>query len=80
MEFAYNSLWKLSLCSLNELSHFEFSPVSCLQAVCVEVEKSERVKEKFQEDVNKVKQQITLRKHKTAEEEKSMCLGLFRIM
>lgn len=43
-----------------------------LQAVCGEVEQSERMKEKIQEDVNKLKQQITLRKHKTAEEERSM--------
>lgn len=45
---------------------------SCFQAVCAEVEQSERVKEKIQEDVNKLKQQIALRKRKTAEEEKSM--------
>lgn len=42
------------------------------QAVCGEVEQSERMKEKIQEDVNKLKQQIALRKHKTAEEERSM--------
>ena len=41
------------------------------QAVCGEVDKSERVKEKVQEDVNKLKQQITLRKRKTADEERS---------
>ncbi|XP_028982805.1 BRISC complex subunit Abraxas 2 isoform X2 [Betta splendens] len=41
-----------------------------VQAVCVEVEQSERVKEKFQEDVNKLKQQIALRKRKTAEEKR----------
>lgn len=39
--------------------------------MCGEVEQSERVKEKIQEDVNKLKQQIALRKRKTAEEEKS---------
>lgn len=42
--------------------------------MCAEVEQSERVKEKIQEDVNKLKQQITLRKHKTAEEERSKYL------
>ncbi|KAJ0066850.1 hypothetical protein NL108_004837, partial [Boleophthalmus pectinirostris] len=41
-----------------------------MQAVCAEVEQSERVKEKIQEDVNKLKQQIALRKRKTAEEER----------
>lgn len=44
------------------------------KAVCGDVEQSERVKEKIQEDVKKLKQQITLRKRKTAEEEKSMYL------
>ena len=39
--------------------------------MCGEVEQSERVKEKIQEDVNKLKQQIALRKHKAAEEERS---------
>lgn len=38
------------------------------------MEQSERMKEKIQEDVNKLKQQIALRKHKTAEEERSMYL------
>lgn len=38
------------------------------------MEQSERMKEKIQEDVNKLKQQIALRKHKTAEEERSMHL------
>uniref|UniRef100_A0A3B5ANQ6 Abraxas 2, BRISC complex subunit n=1 Tax=Stegastes partitus TaxID=144197 RepID=A0A3B5ANQ6_9TELE len=42
-----------------------------VQAVCGEVEQSERVKEKIQEDVNKLKQQIALRKRKTAEEERT---------
>ena len=41
------------------------------QAVCGEVEQSERVKEKIQDDVNEIKQQIALRKRKKAEEEKS---------
>ncbi|CAL9687609.1 unnamed protein product [Knipowitschia caucasica] len=41
-----------------------------VQAVCAEVEQSERVKENIQEDVNKLKQQIALRKRKTAEEER----------
>lgn len=36
------------------------------------MEQSERMKEKIQEDVNKLKQQFALRKHKTAEEERSM--------
>lgn len=44
------------------------------QAVCGEVEQSERMKEKILEDVNKLKQQIALRKHKTAEEERSTYL------
>ncbi|XP_062256762.1 BRISC complex subunit Abraxas 2 isoform X1 [Platichthys flesus] len=43
-----------------------------LQAVCGEVEQSERVKEKIQEDVNKLKEQIALRKRKTAEEERKL--------
>ncbi|XP_059929258.1 BRISC complex subunit Abraxas 2 isoform X1 [Gadus macrocephalus] len=43
-----------------------------LQAVCAEVEQSERIKEKIQEDVNEIKQQIDLRKRKTAEEEKKL--------
>ncbi|CAL8362422.1 unnamed protein product [Boreogadus saida] len=43
-----------------------------LQAVCGEVEQSERIKEKIQEDVNEIKQQIDLRKRKTAEEEKKL--------
>uniref|UniRef100_A0A3Q3K133 MPN domain-containing protein n=1 Tax=Monopterus albus TaxID=43700 RepID=A0A3Q3K133_MONAL len=43
-----------------------------VQAVCGEVEQSERVKEKFQEDVNKLRQQIAFRKRKTAEEERML--------
>ncbi|KAM7385453.1 hypothetical protein PAMP_001536 [Pampus punctatissimus] len=43
-----------------------------VQAVCGEVEQSERVKEKIQQDVNKLKQQIALRKSKTAEEERRL--------
>ncbi|XP_010868241.2 BRISC complex subunit Abraxas 2 isoform X2 [Esox lucius] len=41
-----------------------------VQAVCGEVEQSERVKEKVQQEVNKLKQQIALRKQKNAEEER----------
>uniref|UniRef100_A0A7N8YD76 Abraxas 2, BRISC complex subunit n=2 Tax=Mastacembelus armatus TaxID=205130 RepID=A0A7N8YD76_9TELE len=43
-----------------------------VQAVCGEVEQSEREKEKIQEDMNKLKQQIALRKRKTAEEERRL--------
>ncbi|KAM7408548.1 hypothetical protein PAMA_002324 [Pampus argenteus] len=43
-----------------------------VQAVCGEVEQSERVKEKILQDVNKLKQQIALRKSKTAEEERRL--------
>ncbi|XP_028324936.1 BRISC complex subunit Abraxas 2 isoform X2 [Gouania willdenowi] len=43
-----------------------------VQAVCGEVEQSERVREKIQEDVKKLKQQIALRKRKTAEEERRL--------
>ncbi|XP_061694019.1 BRISC complex subunit Abraxas 2 isoform X2 [Syngnathoides biaculeatus] len=46
-----------------------------VQAVCGEVEQSERVKEKIQDDVNKLKEQISLRKRKTAEEEKRLREG-----
>lgn len=45
------------------------------QSVCGEVEQSERVKEKVQEEVNKLKQQIALRKQKSAEAERSMLLN-----
>ncbi|XP_037535755.1 BRISC complex subunit Abraxas 2 [Nematolebias whitei] len=41
-----------------------------VQAVCGEVEQSERIKEKIQEDVNKLKQQMALRKRMAAEEER----------
>lgn len=47
------------------------------QAVCAEVEHSERSKEKLQEDVNKLKQQIALRKLKTADEERSTLFFFF---
>ncbi|KAG5855352.1 hypothetical protein ANANG_G00048190 [Anguilla anguilla] len=43
-----------------------------VQAVCGEVEQSERVKEKVQEEVNRLKQQISLRKHKSAEEDRRL--------
>ncbi|XP_077438567.1 BRISC complex subunit Abraxas 2 [Vanacampus margaritifer] len=43
-----------------------------VQAVCGEVEQSERVKEKIQDDVNKLKEQIALRKRKAAEEERRL--------
>ncbi|KAL4640161.1 BRISC complex subunit Abro1-like [Arapaima gigas] len=43
-----------------------------VKAVCGEVEQSERIKEKIQEDVNNLKKQIVLRKHKAAEAEKRL--------
>uniref|UniRef100_A0A8C7UU67 Abraxas 2, BRISC complex subunit n=1 Tax=Oncorhynchus mykiss TaxID=8022 RepID=A0A8C7UU67_ONCMY len=43
-----------------------------VQSVCGEVEQSERVKEKVQEEVNKLKQQIVLRKRKTTDEERRL--------
>ncbi|KAK0144018.1 BRISC complex subunit Abraxas 2 [Merluccius polli] len=43
-----------------------------VQSVCGEVEHSERIKEKIQDDVNKLKKEIALRKQKTAEEEKRL--------
>lgn len=42
--------------------------------MCGEVEESERAKEKIQEDVNKLKQQIALRKSEAEEEERSTFL------
>lgn len=50
---------------------YEFSVI--LQAVCSEVDQSERVREKIQEEVNKLKEEIALRKRNSAEEERSMC-------
>ncbi|XP_036449234.1 BRISC complex subunit Abraxas 2 isoform X2 [Colossoma macropomum] len=41
-----------------------------VQAVCVEVDQSERVKEKIQEEVKKLKEEIALRKRSTAAEER----------
>uniref|UniRef100_A0A674DTH5 Abraxas 2, BRISC complex subunit n=1 Tax=Salmo trutta TaxID=8032 RepID=A0A674DTH5_SALTR len=43
-----------------------------VESVCGEVEQSERVKEKVQEEVNKLKQQIVLRKRKTTDEERRL--------
>ncbi|XP_023697170.1 BRISC complex subunit Abraxas 2 isoform X1 [Paramormyrops kingsleyae] len=43
-----------------------------VQAVCGEVEQSERVKEKIQDEVNRLKQEIALRKRKSAEEERRL--------
>ncbi|KAL7873421.1 hypothetical protein AOLI_G00124920 [Acnodon oligacanthus] len=41
-----------------------------VQAVCVEVDQSERVKEKIQEEVKNLKEEIALRKRSTAAEER----------
>ncbi|NP_998460.1 BRISC complex subunit Abraxas 2 [Danio rerio] len=41
-----------------------------VQAVCGEVDQSERVREKIQEEVNKLKEEIALRKRNSAEEER----------
>ncbi|KAF4083918.1 hypothetical protein AMELA_G00122900 [Ameiurus melas] len=41
-----------------------------VQAVCAEVDQSERVKEKIQEEVKKLKEEIALRKRSTAAEER----------
>ncbi|XP_061767672.1 BRISC complex subunit Abraxas 2 isoform X2 [Nerophis ophidion] len=43
-----------------------------VQAVCGEVEQSERVREKILDDVNQLKQQIDLRERKAAEEERRL--------
>ncbi|XP_043992687.1 BRISC complex subunit Abraxas 2 isoform X1 [Gambusia affinis] len=43
-----------------------------VQAVCGEVEQSERVREKLQDEVNKLKQQTALRKRLAAEEERRL--------
>ncbi|KTF78324.1 hypothetical protein cypCar_00022706 [Cyprinus carpio] len=41
-------------------------------AVCCEVDQSERVREKIQEEVNKLKEEIALRKRNSAEEERRL--------
>ncbi|KAG7492645.1 hypothetical protein MATL_G00016850 [Megalops atlanticus] len=41
-----------------------------VQAVCGEVEQSEREKEKVREEVSRLKEQISFRKHKSAQEER----------
>nr|XP_055028625.1 BRISC complex subunit Abraxas 2 isoform X2 [Misgurnus anguillicaudatus] len=43
-----------------------------VQAVCSEVDQSERVREKIQEEVNKLKEEIALRKRNAAEEERRL--------
>uniref|UniRef100_A0A8C2DC36 Abraxas 2, BRISC complex subunit n=1 Tax=Cyprinus carpio TaxID=7962 RepID=A0A8C2DC36_CYPCA len=43
-----------------------------VQAVCCEVDQSERVREKIQEEVNKLKEEIALRKRSSAEEERRL--------
>ncbi|XP_056624415.1 BRISC complex subunit Abraxas 2 [Triplophysa dalaica] len=43
-----------------------------VQAVCGEVDQSERVREKIQEEVNKLKDEIALRKRNAAEEERTL--------
>ncbi|XP_077096034.1 BRISC complex subunit Abraxas 2 isoform X2 [Siphateles boraxobius] len=43
-----------------------------VQAVCGEVDQSERVREKIQEEVNKLKEEIALRKRNSAEEERRL--------
>ncbi|KAI7804625.1 BRISC complex subunit Abraxas 2 [Triplophysa rosa] len=43
-----------------------------VQAVCCEVDQSERVREKIQEEVNKLKDEIALRKLNAAEEERRL--------
>lgn len=43
-----------------------------VQAVCCEVDQSERVREKIQEEVNKLKEEIALRKRNSAEEERRL--------
>lgn len=56
-----------------------FYDLKCLpvfQAVCGEVDQSERVREKIQEEVNKLKDEIALRKRNAAEEERSVCRTL----
>lgn len=63
----------MTLCFLFSFWHNVLTRLSTFQAVCGEVEQSERVKEKIQEDVKKLKQQIALRKRKAAEEERSGC-------
>ncbi|TRY55375.1 hypothetical protein DNTS_034400 [Danionella cerebrum] len=72
----YNQRISLSIPNLGNTSQQEYKVSSVpntsknyASAVCCEVDQSERVREKIQEEVNKLKEEIALRK-RTAEEEK----------